>query len=62
MTDALTHVRETIKVLRRHGCDDSQIVGILLDMGETADSTEGGSDDRRGDAGRRVADGLHPDR
>ena len=32
-TDTLKHVREAIKVLRRHDCSDAQILAILLDGG-----------------------------
>ena len=35
MTNQLDQLRETIKLFKRHGCTDSQIVAILLDPGES---------------------------
>ena len=44
MIDAITQVRAVIKVLQRNGCSDSQIVGILLDVGTSDDDGSTGTD------------------
>jgi hypothetical protein len=40
MAGTLKLVQEQIKLLRRHGCSDVQIVAILLDTGNQEEETK----------------------